>query len=120
MTLAPGEQLVIKAMQNGEQLLAVFIVTPAFAKLLNGEQEDVVALGDVLNLETLGLIRRVDRGDSTVEFFLTESGSIWPDEVMGSPVISTNYPATFWNKYGTEIVIIGVLLLIVLKWVLGF
>jgi hypothetical protein len=82
VTLAPGERIIIEAMQRGDKLTAVFMVTPAFAKLTDSANEDsIVALGDVLGLENLGLIIRSTTDPVAVDFDLTEAGKAWTEEV---------------------------------------
>jgi hypothetical protein len=80
--LAGGEKLIIKGMQAGQKLQAVFIVSPAFAKMYTDNEQDysVVALGDVLALEADGLIVR-DESNPLVNFTLTDAGRAWTEDV---------------------------------------
>ena len=120
--LAPGERLIIEAMQRGDKLTAVFMVTPAFAKLTDSANEDsIVALGDVLGLENLGLITRSTTDPVTVDFDLTDAGKEWKEEItpptpptQPTPPVVTPKTPSFFARYKYYLALAAAIILFII------
>lgn len=95
--LTSTEELLVKMMQQGYALTAVFQITPAYAYLTSPQNtQNTVEIGDVLSLESYGLIKRFDLVVGETSFDLTDSGKAWPNDMTPEPVYTTPQKSIVW------------------------